>query len=45
VDFWRSSGEELNNAENAQKIRSPDEAVRGVRATIHVAQEMGEMLG
>ena len=45
VDFWRFKREEWNDAEDAKKIRPPDEAVCGVRAAFCVAQEMGESVG
>ena len=45
VDFWRLSGEEFNDAEDAQKIGATDEALRGVWAALYVAEKMGESVG
>jgi hypothetical protein len=45
VDFWDFRAERFLYAENAQKIRSADEALRGVRAAVCVAEEVGESVG
>jgi hypothetical protein len=45
VDFWGFRAERFLYAENAQKIRSADEALRGVWKAVCVAEEVGESVG
>jgi hypothetical protein len=44
VGFWHFRVEELNDAEDAQKIRSSGEALRRLWAAVYVAEKMGEGL-
>ena len=45
MDFWDFRSESFLYAENAQKIRSADEALRGVWKAVCVAEEVGESVG